>query len=258
MSYKRQYKGQHDNALSTSSNFNDFILEKDIFSSLFDKDIRRVFIYKKAERLAKAIHLITPAFFNTPALRNRADTISINMIDTAITFSTPSKDALARELLALLSVLSIARVSGMLSRMNADLLEREAQALLQEVVAYEEPNVSLEEAPSLTELLKKSSSRASSRSSSRARMLVPTLRTTQQKHAKSPTARKRQTAQNGDRKEAILSIIRVKGQVFIKDISTAIRDVSEKTIQRELASLVESGILVRTGKRRWTSYSMAQ
>ena len=257
MNYKRQYKGQHTNTLATSSDFNDFILEKDIFSNLFDKDIRRVFIYKKAERLAKAIHLITPAFRDAPALRNRADTIAIGMIDTAITFSTSSKDTLARELLALSSVLSIARVSGMLSMMNANLIEREAHMLLQEVVAYEEPNISLEESPSMTELLKKSSSRALAHSASRSTVSENITRSVTPKRASAMPKQKRQQDGKGSRKEAILSIIRVKGQVYIKDISTTIRDVSEKTIQRELASLVAGGVLVRTGKRRWTSYAMA-
>ncbi len=262
MNYKRQYKGQHNSALTTGSDFGDFILEKDIFSSLFDKDIRRVFIYKKVERLAKAIHLITPAFHNAPALRNRADAIAVSMIDAAIDFSTASKDQLARELLALASVLSIARVSGMLSTMNANLIEREVHILLQEVVAYEEPNILLEEAPSMNELLKKSSSRLASHGVARnaPHRAMPSVVAQGNAPQRSTTAtvQKRHYGENGGRKEAILSIIRAKGQVYIKDISTAIRDVSEKTIQRELAGLVEKGVLVRTGKRRWTSYAMAQ
>ncbi len=254
MNYKRQYKGQQDNTLSTRSEFNDFVLKKDIFSGIFDKDIRRVFIYKKAERLAKAIHLITPAFQSAPALRDRADTIAIGMIDTAILFSASSKDALARELLALSSVLSIARTSGMLSVMNAELIEREAQMLLQEVATYEEPNISLEEEQSFAQLLKKSSSSALARSGAeRVTSHAPSRVRTSTK-----SIPKGQGNIKDSRKEAILSIIRAKGHVYIKDISIAIRDVSEKTIQRELANFVSKGILIRTGNRRWTSYALAQ
>ena len=36
-----------------------------------------------------------------------------------------------------------------------------------------------------------------------------------------------------------------------------VRDVSEKTIQRELQALVEAGKVTRTGERRWTTYSLA-
>src|SRR3989344_2383556 len=92
-----------------SHSSSDFVLEKSIFLNVFEKDIRRVFIYKKAERLAKAIHLITPAFVLSTSLRNRLDLIAIGLVDGAILPPASAKEALSRELLALSSVLSIAR-----------------------------------------------------------------------------------------------------------------------------------------------------
>ena len=59
------------------------------------------------------------------------------------------------------------------------------------------------------------------------------------------------------RRDAVLSVLRSKGPLYIKDISTVIRDVSEKTIQRELQALVAEGVVARTGERRWTSYALA-
>lgn len=58
------------------------------------------------------------------------------------------------------------------------------------------------------------------------------------------------------RRDAILSILRARGTVSIKDISDSITDVSEKTIQRELMSLIEEGLIVREGERRWSKYSL--
>ena len=60
-----------------------------------------------------------------------------------------------------------------------------------------------------------------------------------------------------DRREGILSVIKNKGFTSIKDISTVIRGISEKTIQRELQGLVEAGLVVRQGERRWSRYSLA-
>src|SRR3989344_1100421 len=134
----------------------DFVLEKSIFSNIFEKDIRRVYIYKKAERLAKAIHLITPAFTLSSSLRNRIDAIAVGLIDAAILTPAIAKNALSHELLALSSVLSIARSGGLLSSMNAELISREAHQLLQEVAAYEEPRLFLDDAPTLAGLLKQS------------------------------------------------------------------------------------------------------
>lgn len=57
-----------------------------------------------------------------------------------------------------------------------------------------------------------------------------------------------------DRKDKILSLIKDKKEVTIKDISLAIKDCSEKTIQRELNTLVSKGQIKKTGSKRWSRY----
>ena len=44
---------------------------------------------------------------------------------------------------------------------------------------------------------------------------------------------------------------------MIKDVSPLIKGCSEKTIQRELLSMVKSGILKKEGEKRWSKYSLA-
>lgn len=63
-------------------------------------------------------------------------------------------------------------------------------------------------------------------------------------------------AEQSGRRDAIVSILRARGTVSIKDISDSITDCSEKTIQRELMSLIEEGLVVREGERRWSKYSL--
>jgi hypothetical protein len=53
----------------------------------------------------------------------------------------------------------------------------------------------------------------------------------------------------------ILEFVRKHKNVSIKDISKVIRDVSEKTIQRELALLIQQGLIEKRGERRWSVYS---
>ncbi len=130
----------------------DFVLDKDIFSNIFDKDIRRVYIYKKAERLAKALRMVTPAFAASPVLKDRVDGIAVALVDAAIEPPASARMALSRELLALSSLLAMARIGSLLSSMNADLIAREAQLLLQEIALYEEPRLSLEDSPSLASI----------------------------------------------------------------------------------------------------------
>jgi hypothetical protein len=234
------------------AHFDTFVLDKGIFSNVFDKDIRRVYIYKKAERLAKAIHLIAPAFRNSNALREKLDLIAIGLVDAAVLPPPLARTALSKELLALSSILSIARSSGLLSHMNADLIARESHLLLQEVAAYEEPRLTLEESPSLAFLAK--SSQPSPRS---------TLEPGVQKQPAAPKGHANtigqvlsDTIQKNTRREAVIDVLKQKGPSYIKDISTVIRDVSEKTIQRELQALVADGRVERSGERRWTTYTL--
>ncbi len=233
----------------------DFVLEKSIFNNIFEKDIRRVFIYKKSERLAKAIHLIAPAFAESVSLRNRIDAIAIGLVDAAILPSGAARMALSRELLALSSVLSIARTGGLLSPMNAELIAREAHILLQEVAAYEEPRLFLDETPTLSSIAKK----AFAREPMQMQRPIAGKRHIPPKVGSLPAEKGIENISDiqKDRREAVLSVIKNNGKASIKDISTLIRGVSEKTIQRELLALIAAGIVLKQGERRWSTYSLA-
>ncbi|MFA6408122.1 MAG: DeoR family transcriptional regulator [Candidatus Paceibacterota bacterium] len=240
----------------------DFVLEKSIFNNIFEKDIRRVFIYKKVERLAKALHMIAPAFAESESLRNRIDMIAIGLVDAAVLPPSTTRAALSRELLLLSSFLGVARTGGLLSIMNADLIVREVHALLKEVAVYEEPRLSFDDTPTLATIAKDAQKRYSCHDSHAAANT----------HAAPNRTRKLSEVASGkghvkdirdiasspvkDRQEAVLSVIRSKGSVSIKDISTMVRGVSEKTIQRELAALVASGVVLKQGERRWSTYSL--
>lgn len=52
----------------------------------------------------------------------------------------------------------------------------------------------------------------------------------------------------------ILSFINDRKSAGIKDISSLFPEVSEKTIQRELSSLVETGKILKRGSKRWSMY----
>ncbi len=60
-----------------------------------------------------------------------------------------------------------------------------------------------------------------------------------------------------NRKEIILNVVKKVKEITIKDITAVVTGCSEKTIQRDLSILVNSGVLKRTGKRRWSKYQLA-
>lgn len=59
-----------------------------------------------------------------------------------------------------------------------------------------------------------------------------------------------------DRTARIKTVLDAKPEATIKDLSEIITDVSTKTIQRDLNSLIESGEVIRQGERRWSKYSI--
>ncbi|MBP6860266.1 MAG: hypothetical protein KBC38_01745 [Candidatus Pacebacteria bacterium] len=235
---------------------NDFVLEKAIFSNIFDKDIRRVYIYKKAERLARAVHLVTPAFGHSDALRERSERTAIALIDGAVLPPLESRVTLSRELLSLSSLMALARTTGLLSPMNADMIAKEAENLLHEIAGYEEPRLLLGDTPSLAELHK---------TSERGEVRVATKSVQNRKPAPSSQPKPKghdrgvvsDSPERGSRRNLILDVLKEKGSAYIKDVSTTIRGVSEKTVQRELQALVQEGVVKQEGKRRWTTYSLA-
>ena len=59
-----------------------------------------------------------------------------------------------------------------------------------------------------------------------------------------------------DRRKIILALLKQKPSVTVGDIAKSIPGVSEKTIQRELLSMVADNILLKRGERRWSTYSL--
>ncbi len=74
---------------------------------------------------------------------------------------------------------------------------------------------------------------------------------------KSPNLRLKDQETGGDRMLKILEIIKKNDGISIKGISAIIRDCSEKTIQRELGTLIERGLVIREGERRWSIYKVS-
>jgi hypothetical protein len=62
----------------------------------------------------------------------------------------------------------------------------------------------------------------------------------------------------GSRRERISSVLSEKKDTTIKDIVSSFPDISEKTLQRELNDMVESGLLRRLGERRWSRYELVR
>lgn len=65
------------------------------------------------------------------------------------------------------------------------------------------------------------------------------------------------SVKKNSRQSVIISLLKRKKEIMIKDVSPLISGCSEKTIQRELSAMVQAGILRKTGEKRWSKYSLA-
>lgn len=58
------------------------------------------------------------------------------------------------------------------------------------------------------------------------------------------------------RRESIIRLLKQRGIVGLNDIKAIIPNLSDKTLQRELMSLIDEGVIVRKGEKRWARYSL--
>ena len=66
--------------------------------------------------------------------------------------------------------------------------------------------------------------------------------------------KKTENIKQKERMSLILDFVRKSGGVSIKEIAAVIKGCSEKTIQRELGTLIQKGYIERKGERRWSIY----
>lgn len=64
------------------------------------------------------------------------------------------------------------------------------------------------------------------------------------------------TAQNTDRKQSIINVIQSHKNASMQDITKFVTGYSEKTLQRELVSLIQSGVIKKIGDKRWATYHL--
>jgi hypothetical protein len=84
---------------------------------------------------------------------------------------------------------------------------------------------------------------------------VNSVKATKSKNINLPKPRRNKKT-NVDRRNLIITEIKKQGEVSVKDIAKIMTDVSEKTLQRELISMVDEKIIVKKGERRWSRYSI--
>lgn len=209
---------------------------------------RTAYIYLKAEKLSFVLYKLSDLISDSEPLKTKIRDESLSMISdlskvnrTDDVLKTDSLLSALSHARTIQSFLSFGRAGNLFSEMNYDVLRREFENFASEI-ARNTNNASDDITPYLYVALPAPKQNLHDRNTT----------DVASRHTLGP----RKLNQN--RRREIVDFLAQNGTSSIKDICAGVTGYGEKTVQRELASLVEAGILERTGERRWSRYSLLE
>ncbi len=221
-------------------------------------------LQKKIEKIAQAIYLVSNHLKDTEPLKWELRKESISFLTCIRSFGESGErrnippdlviDTLSSCARDLTSYLSLSVISGLISRNNGSLIIDEIDLLLATFEKMVDENTAkagfiLSEEffatdPELTKRLGKKINKGQNMN------LLLDIK-------KENSIKDRNVKDKKDsRQTRIIALLKTQPNSTIKDFVKVINDCSEKTIQRELGSLVERGIVKKEGERRWSTYSL--
>lgn len=217
------------------------------FAGFYAND-HHAFVVRKAERLASALHIVTGFISPDEPIRVRLRNAALDLVQHSTRMETLSHlgpDGFGSRCAEIATLLDTAQAAGMVSAMNAKMISDEYADLAAFIRdRYAIIRTRLPEfnqtppAPSPLEFYKGQKDIAPYRTNN-------VFKASDKGH------------NDSGRQKDILALFSDRERISIKDATTAIPGVSEKTIQRELSAMVEAGTLIREGERRWSTYRKA-
>lgn len=221
--------------------------------AFFGKDQSFVFVYKKTEKLATALYMVTNLFSDSEpmkwSLRKKVAELLSFMIEYKNVLPTQHFDFTNNtktRVLEIVSMLEISYRSGLVSPMNFSILKEEFSLLISTL-----DNATLSHSESHHQNIPNSFFSVPPVSQKNESYISDKKDNYVLKDNNEHLVFKKNNRQN-----IIIQLLKKKKDLTIKDISQTIRDCSEKTIQRELIDLIKTGIIKKTGERRWSRYSL--
>ncbi|OHA39931.1 MAG: hypothetical protein A3G59_01455 [Candidatus Taylorbacteria bacterium RIFCSPLOWO2_12_FULL_47_20] len=283
---------------SNLSNYNRISKEEaNTLKQSFGGDFESVYLFKRTQSIVSAIYLITGIMTDTEPIKGTLRSIgaralvSVSEVLSVVESGNTPLTRVNKDFLSLSSLLSVASKSGMISQMNASLVNSEIFKLSGEFLKFGDktgPQSSiLEEIRNGKgfEYFAGFGSKSARRGIGKGRIRVSAgdnsnrvLVNTRSDHGVSdtknvvavpdhvvsdrvPRAVDRtvdREVELSDRKLLIMDILSDGERKTVGDLSRYIINTSDKTIQRDLVALVGNGILRREGKKRWTKYYLAE
>jgi len=210
------------------------------------------YIVKKTEKIGSAIFLVTNLMAHGEPLRNSLRTRVLYLISDVLPVAQKDISSGAVDVLGVIkdtlsavrSMCEIGRNGALMSDMNTRVIMHEVDTLL---IKIENCRVLVRTSPILS--------------------IDPTFFNvaTEDTHIDTQVAVRRTmfrgTDKNTDRRSVLMQYLREHPMSSVHEVASSplfAGSVSEKTVQRELVSLVEEGSVKRVGERRWSRYTAAE
>ncbi len=221
------------------------------FQSFFSNQYH-TFLVRKTERLASALYVITGFMPADEPLRTRLRTCALALISQSsnpdeLSHSGPGK--FINHCAEIGTILETAQSGGLVSHMNAKLICNEYAALANFARDHHTEIVERGNHIETAAIPEPQGLPVSQRHLKKSLLELQKIKKTSNSQSK---------GQQSDRKTAILKLFDNKDSISIKDAVVEIEGCSEKTIQRDLLSLVRDGVLTKKGERRWSTYQRAK
>ena len=226
------------------------------------------YVFKKTLKISQVLYLITDYFEPVEPLRIsirlNANTLSQNATSFLKNDQKDKREVahiLSATFLETLSLLQTAIVINLLSDMNNKILSNEINHILETIDSHKERGVQLSrefiEMMTLEEHKRQSPIYKGQESVLNIKDKIEPVLNTLISPKKLDKGAKIVQKENKDiRLSKILALFKPGSEHMIKDITNHMKDVSEKTIQRELLLLIDQGKLKKIGKKRWSKYRL--
>ena len=274
---------QKDTHYQTEGNKGQTVTDS-LYFAMQEKHNSMSFISKKTEKITTALYMVTDFIPESEPLRLQLRTVAISLMSktrTLVSRATLAERFEVDEISGLfgdaIAFVELAGTIGLVSQMNSAILlselnktATELRALFEvgnyssalhsgpsglvlsaDLFAVEVPKV----VPRPVSFTPTSTPENSKGQASPLNVLYTKTHTPEAKRENSPKVAS--VGMKIARRNDVLSVVKNKGQVTIKDITSLLKDTSVKTAQRELLQLVKEGVLKKEGEKRWSTYKLA-
>lgn len=225
--------------------------------------------YRRSERISAALFLLTSHMSDTEPLKLKVREASLTLLSDVLalrdemrSFNSDRITALKVSIRELISLCRILAVSGFVSFQNAGVISEALDELSGFLLASQRSTLSETASFSREDFLDaREASIPAQRSvrepSHKTDNTVKDISNDEPKNVpdKQDDSKGRDKNTSG-RSNAVLEVLRVGGSLGIRDVASNLPEFSEKMIQRELAALVQKGLVSKTGLKRWSRYAL--